>query len=281
MKKLLIILAAFFMFPTAAMANVQVRIAADSYAVPVLSPDSYTVTVTSDTATTLDSVVFVLPGHGAPKLDGDEYGEPKLGRNDRETSFAVTDSHGATVADRIVTWHGPFGVTPSDPLTFRLDVLTGPTPMWFFSGATAVSHSPVSGTAKGADVLVEGNSDFGIAATVVQNGDRATYTVTLNNGTSHDFTVDRVKAGLTDGFALVNTDFGHPTLGDTNSLTINWRDPFTVPAHGNVTFDFTVSVPCGNGSRGVRIKAWLDQALPTGQTLAGTGPTARLKLRDC
>lgn len=281
MKKLIAILAALFLFPVAANANVQVRVTADNYSIQVLSPDSYTVRVTSDTPTTLASVYFVLPGHGAPKLDGDEYGEPKLGRNDRETAWAVTNAHGATVDQRIVTWHGPFSVTPSAPLTFRLDVLGPPTPMWFFSGASATPANGVSGTAKGADVLVEGNADFAITTDVVQNNNRATYTTTLSNGTAHDFTVDRVKTGFTNGFSFVSTSFGHPSFGATASLTINWLDDFVVPAHSNVVINYTMQVPCGAGSRGVRTKAWLTTALPTGQTLAGTGPVARVKLLDC
>jgi hypothetical protein len=281
MKALLLILAALLLPASANAANVQVRIAADDYSLPVLSPDSYTVNVTSDAPADLTSVFFVLPGHGAPQLAGDEYGEPKLGRNDRETSFAVLNSHGATVDERMVTWSGPFHVSPSSPLTFRLDVLTGPTPMWFFSGASARGNANISGTAKGADILVTGNTDFSINTTVVQNGDRATYTTTLSNGSAHDFTVDRVKAGFTSGFEFLGSTFGHPTLGATTSLTINWNDDFVVPAHSQVTFSYNMKVPCGVGSRGSRTKAWLTQALPSGQILAATGPVARVKLVDC
>lgn len=132
-------------------AAVHVRVAADAPQGPVLSTNAYAVTVTTDEAVTLKTVRLLLPGHGAPPISEDVYGQPR--DTDDDTQFEVLDAHGATQNGRWLTWSVDDTLLPGGVLSFRADVRLPAAEAYFQAGATATINGGASDAPSQGDVL--------------------------------------------------------------------------------------------------------------------------------
>jgi hypothetical protein len=117
-----------------ARADVHVSLEPAQRSVPVRSPTTYIVTVTTDSPVTLSDVVLLLPGHGQPCGQPDEPGYPYGG--DPTTNFQVLSPE-PIVTGRWVSWPGPFALSPDSSYEWDLDVLTPSVAACFYAGASA------------------------------------------------------------------------------------------------------------------------------------------------
>lgn len=273
--------------------DIVVTIAPDAAVVGEASQDGYTITITNTTANDLpiDDIRFLLPGHGTPPPSGDVMGVPKEG-SDKVPAFTYVagsttgeTSDDPVQTDRWLTWPG--AVVPSGtPLTLHFLVTTSLAPAKYVSGATVDAPYPttVLGTAKGAVVEVVCLAgvclDLEAAPNQVHVGDTVTYTGTLTNYGDTAATVGKFKVsdiayatyipGSTSG-ALV----GDPILMGAKLV---WKKQHvTVDPGSTVTFSFSV-VASKTGISNAKSRAYFTVALPSGQTFAGSGPTARVEV---
>lgn len=269
-----------------------VTIAADASPVGEASQDGYTVTITNTTTGDLPvtAVRFLLPGHGTPPPSGDVMGQPKEG-SDLAPAFTYVpgSTTGETTADPVQTdrwlvWPGSV-VPASSALTLHFLVTTSLAPAKYVSGATVDAPAPttVLGTAKGAVVEVVCLAgvclDLEAAPNNVHLGDTVTYTGTLTNYGDDPATIAKFKVSdiaystYTPG-STTGPLGGDPTISGHKLL---WKTHFVVDAHSSVSFTFSVTATA-TGVSIAKSRAYFAAALPSGQTFAGSGPTARVEV---
>jgi uncharacterized repeat protein (TIGR01451 family) len=109
------------------------------------------------------------------------------------------------------------------------------------------------------------------AADSVTPGSGDSYTITVNNPTGGDVTVNSLTDHLPAGFTYIpGTSTGLTTTDPTISgQDATWTGPFTVPGGGTATLTFSVMVATEGGTYTNSVDATAE-----GTSVVGTGPTA-------
>jgi hypothetical protein len=271
--------------------DVLVRITPDSPTGPVRTQNGYTVSITNTTTgdVTFDQVRFLLPGHGTGPLNKEFYGEP---RQSSDTSPAFTyvagSTSGLTTSDptqseRWLTWDGAT-VGAGGTATLHFHVTLSDAPAYYWTGATVdAPTASVQGTAKGGQIQVLSSDQFTMtmeaSPRIVPLGGTITYTGTLINGTDQTLTVSTVKvSGFHHGRYMPGSTTGILTTEPTPKFNgYIWKQLFEIPAQSQVQFTFDVSADV-LGVHRIQSRATLTEPLPDGQSFAGTGPSAPVKV---
>jgi hypothetical protein len=276
---------------TTAEFDLLVRITPDSAVGQVNTQNGYTVSIINTTASDLafDQVRFLLPGHGGNALDEEIYGEPVQSLDDSPAfNYVPGSTSGVTTADpttfeRWLTWGGGI-VGASTTATLHFNVTLSEAPAYYWTGATvAVSGgTTVQGTKKGGQIQVISADQFAMtmeAPREVQLGSRIPYTGTLTNNSDLQLTVKSVKiGGVRHGRYVPNSTSGAMSVEPTEKGNgYIWKELFDVPPHSSVQFGFEISADVV-GTQKITSRSNLLEPLPDGQSFAGTGPTAFVKI---
>jgi hypothetical protein len=283
-RRILILAFAFWIIGTglavSARADVRVTIAPIADPVAVATSATYNVAVTSDAPVDLADVVVMLPGHGAPCGQPDEWGQPYGG--DSNTQFTVL-SPGVLTNGRWVTFPGPYTVTPNAPLSLSLDVLTPSIAACFYAGATAdleqgFRGDTVTGTAQGGELDV---NQAGLVTTGWFNTSaypNVQLEWDIENQTNHPITVTQERLGLPAGFRYVSSRYlgGDPAIRSVKSFSSVWNWSETIPARTDSTKYVNLLAPC-DAQRTVhaRLRITTDTDLVVGT--GNTGPPLQLE----
>lgn len=263
---------------TTAHAAVHVRVAADAAQNPVSSENAYTVTVTTDAPVNLGFVRALLPGHGAPPITQDIYGQPR--DTDDDTQFVVLDAHGGEVEGRWVSWPVFAPLLPGGVVVERVDVLTPQLEAYLQAGAwaTTTDHTPVDGTRRGAQIWNQQDTEsLHTGGTASIDGRAVTIDWWVQNGTSESLSLDTERFGVRAGAAYNGSSLDPVAkVRHVASLGVIWHTPIVLAPGERVDFTVRLTSPCGVGQVGARLRVY------AGSIVAGTGDAGpHWKLPDC
>jgi hypothetical protein len=261
-----------------ARADVRVTVTPDSATSEARTANGYTLSYTADAPAQIQPW-FVIPGHGLPCGQPDEYGEPRIG--DPDTNFLVT-TPGLLVTDRIVTWPDTYHLGAGETLSLHLDVITPVLGGCFYAGASASSADPVIGLARGASIFNDQQTDSlatgGTATCHSEAARRCVVDWWVRNDTPFYVILGMERLGARDGFEYVSSTFARPPRILEHGVNWQWSELIAVPPGGGIINErVVIRRPCGSRQALLRLHV---ESLD-GSLVAGTGDGVPLRMAAC